>query len=207
MDQMVEEYNDTDPEFPVEHVVSPDLYTQIYTVMSTGEGTPDLAMIHADRVAGFERQNMLESLDSITASNPDLNQDNYIEQAWEVGNIDGEQYAIPLDIHSNVLYYNIDLLEIYDVMHFLDDDVLTIDEIMSLSGKLDDGDYAINNSLISWVLLSLVVDLGGDISDEEGNPTINTPDMEEAMQALVDIEEEGLMTTKGEDGDEMLEGK
>lgn len=206
MDQMVEEYNDTDPEFPVEHVVSPDLYTQIYTVMSTGEGTPDLSIIHADRVAGFERQGMLEPLDDIMTAHSDLNQDNYIEQAWEVGNVDGDQYAIPLDIHSNVLYYNKDLLEKYDATSFLDDDVLTIDEIMSLSGKLDEGDYAINNSLISWVLLGLVVDLGGDISDEEGNPTINTPEMEEAMQALVDIQEEGLMTPNGEDGYAMFQG-
>lgn len=206
MDQMVEEYNDTDPEFPVEHVVSPDLYTQIYTVMSTGEGTPDLSIIHADRVAGFERQGMLEPLDDIMTTHSDLNQDNYIEQAWEVGNVDGNQYAIPLDIHSNVLYYNKDLLEKYDATSFLDDDVLTIDEIMSLSGKLDEGDYAINNSLISWVLLGLVVDLGGDISDEEGNPTINTPEMEEAMQALVDIQEEGLMTPNGEDGYAMFQG-
>src|SRR5699024_3950816 len=112
----------------------------------------------------------------------------------------------PLDIHSNVLYYNKDLLEKYDATSFLDDDVLTIDEIMSLSGKLDEGDYAINNSLISWVLLGLVVDLGGDISDEEGNPTINTPEMEEAMQALVDIQEEGLMTPNGEDGYAMFQG-
>jgi multiple sugar transport system substrate-binding protein len=206
MDQMVEEYNDTDPEFPVEHVVSPDLYTQIYTVMSTGEGTPDLSIIHADRVAGFERQGMLEPLDDIMTTHSDLNQDNYIEQAWEVGNVDGDQYAIPLDIHSNVLYYNKDLLEKYDATSFLDDDVLTIDEIMSLSGKLDEGDYAINNSLISWVLLGLVVDLGGDISDEEGNPTINTPEMEEAMQALVNIQEEGLMTPNGEDGYAMFQG-
>lgn len=206
MDQMVEEYNDTDPEFPVEHVVSPDLYTQIYTVMSTGEGTPDLSIIHADRVAGFERQGMLEPLDDIMTTHSDLNQDNYIEQAWEVGNVDGDQYAIPLDIHSNVLYYNKDLLEKYDATSFLDDDVLTIDEIMSLSGKLDEGDYAINNSLISWVLLGLVVDLGGDISDEEGNPTINTPEMEEAMQALVDIQKEGLMTPNGEDGYAMFQG-
>lgn len=206
MDQMVEEYNDTDPEFPVEHVVSPDLYTQIYTVMSTGEGTPDLSIIHADRVAGFERQGMLEPLDELMATHSDLNQDNYIEQAWEVGNVDDVQYAIPLDIHSNVLYYNKDLLEKYDATSFLDDDVVTIDEIMSLSGKLDEGDYAINNSLISWVLLGLVVDLGGDISDEEGNPTINTPEMEEAMQALVDIQEEGLMTPNGEDGYAMFQG-
>src|SRR5699024_12840496 len=79
MDQMVEEFNDTIPEFPVEHVVSPDLYTQIYTVMSKGEGTPDLSIIHADRVAGFERKGMLEPLDVIMTTHSDLNQDNYIE--------------------------------------------------------------------------------------------------------------------------------
>src|SRR5699024_7652715 len=59
MDQMLEEYNDTDLEFPVEHVVSPDLFTQIYQVMSTVQGQTDLSIIHADRVSECERQCML----------------------------------------------------------------------------------------------------------------------------------------------------
>lgn len=206
MDQMVEEYNDTDPEFPVEHVVSPDLYTQIYTVMNTGEGTPDLSIIHADRVEGFVNQDMLKSMNHLTESNPTLSQENYIEQAWEAGTVEDEQYAIPLDIHSNVLYYNEDLLEQYGVENFLDDDVLTFDEIMSLEGQLEEGDFAINNSLISWVLLAQVVNLGGDISDGEGNPTIDTPEMHEAMQVIVDTVDAGLMTPNGEDGYAMFQG-
>lgn len=207
MDQMIEEYNDTDPEFPVSHVVTPDLYTQIYTVMNTGEGTPDLAIIHADRVEGFVRFNMLKPFDDLMGNHPNLVEDNYIEQAWTAGEVDGSQYTIPLDVHSNVLYYNEDLLAEYGVEHFLDDDVLTFDEIMSLEGELDEGHYAINTSLMSWVLLAQAVNLGGDISDDEGNPTIDTPEMREAVQALVEVEEAGLMTPQGEDGYAMFQGQ
>lgn len=207
MDEMIQEYNDTDPEFPVSQVITPDLYTQIYTVMNTGEGTPDLSIIHADRVQGFVELDMLEPFDELMSSQDVLQADNYIDQAWEAGNVEGTQYTIPLDIHSNVLYYNKDLMAQYGVEDFLDDDVLTFDEIMSLEGQLDEGVYAVNNSLISWVLLAETVNLGGDISDEEGNPTINTPEMQEAMQKLVEIEEAGLMTPNGEDGYAMFQGQ
>lgn len=207
MDQMIDEYNSTDPEFPVSHVVTPDLYTQIYTVMNTGEGTPDLSIIHADRVKGFVDLDMLEPMDDLMNSHDTLQADNYIEQAWDAGTVEDSQYTIPLDIHSNVLYYNNDLLAKYDAESFLDDDVLTFDEIMSLQGELDEGQYAINNALISWVLLAETVNLGGDISDEEGNPTINTPEMQQAMEALVEVEEAGLMTPNGEDGFAMFQSQ
>lgn len=206
MDDLVQEYNDTDPEFPVEHVITPDLYTQIYTVMNTGEGTPDLSIIHADRVAGFDSLDMVKSFDDLMETHPNLNQDNYIDQAWEAGTVDGSQFAIPLDIHSNVLYYNEDLLAKYGVEHFLDDDVLTFDEIMSLQGQMEEGEFVINNALISWVLLAQVRNLGGDISDEAGNPTIDTPEMREGMEALREVAEAGLMTPNGEDGFAMFQG-
>lgn len=207
MDQMIEEYNSTDPEFPVSHVVTPDLYTQIYTVMNTGEGTPDLSIIHADRVQGFVELDMVEPMDDLMNTHDKLNSDNYIEQAWDAGTVGDTQYTIPLDIHSNVLYYNKDLLAKYDAEKFLDDNVVTFDEIMSLQGKLDEGQYAINNSLISWVLLAETVNLGGNISDEDGNPTIDTPEMHEAMEAIVEVEKAGLMTPNGEDGFAMFQGE
>ncbi|WP_225743848.1 extracellular solute-binding protein [Marinilactibacillus sp. Marseille-P9653] len=207
MDEMIQEYNDTDPEFPVSQVITPDLYTQIYTVMNTGEGTPDLSIIHADRVQGFVELDMLEPFDELMSIQDVLSSENYIDQAWDAGTVNDSQYTIPLDIHSNVLYYNEDLLAQYGAESFLDDDVLTFDEIMSLEGQLDEGVYAINNALISWVLLAETVNLGGDISDADGNPTINTPEMQEAMEALVQVEQAGLMTPNGEDGFAMFQGQ
>lgn len=200
MDAMVQEYNDTDPEFPVESVITADMYTKIYTVMNTGKDVPDLALIHADRVPQFVDLNMLESIEGLTASQPELTGDNYLETAWNAGTYEGSQYTIPLDIHGNVMYYNTDLLEKYDATEFLEDNVVTIDEMLSLEGKLDEGDYVVNNALIEWVALGNVVNLGGQISDDAGNPTINTPEMKTVVEALKSIADKGLMTPYGEDG-------
>lgn len=199
MDNMVKAYNDTNPEIKVKSVVTSDMYTKIYAVMSSKKDIPDLTLIHADRVPGFVQSNMLRPLDDIIKDKKELKEDNYLPQAWNAGSIDGKQYTVPLDIHSNAMYYNKDLLKKYNATNFLDDNVVTFDEIMSLKGKLDSGDYAINNSLISWVTLAQIVNLGGDIQ-KDGQPTVDTPEMRKALDAIKEIVDAGLMTPNGEDG-------
>ena len=200
MDEMVKEYNATDPEYKVEHVITSDMYTKIYTVINSGSGIPDLAIIHADRVPGFVKQGVLEPMTALMEAQPELKESNYLPQAWAAGNVDGTQYAIPLDIHSNAMYYNADLLEEYGVTHFLDDDVVTFDEMLSLEGKMKEGDYVVNNALLSWVILAQIQNLGGDIQDENGNPAVNTPEMKQAIEAIKAVADAGLMTPYGEDG-------
>lgn len=200
MNTMVADYNKTNPEYPVKAVVTSDMYTKIYSVISANKDIPDLAIIHADRVPGFVKSDMLEPVTTLMKEEPELKADNYIPQAWDAGTVDGTQYTIPLDIHANTMYYNIDLLKKYDAMSFLDDNVVTFDEMMSLQGKLKDGDYVVNNSLLSWVILSNLVNFGGDIQDKDGNPTINTPEMKEAFEAIKKLADDKLMTPNGEDG-------
>lgn len=199
MTELVEEYNATEPEHEVKHVVTSDMYTKMYTVMNSGDGVPDLAIIHADRVPNFVSQDLLEPMTSIMEAQPELNADNYLSEAWNAGNIEDTQYTIPLDIHGSAMYYNKDLLAKYGVESFLDDDIVTFDEMLTLQGKLDEGDYVLNDALISWVILAQIQNLGGDIQ-ENGAPTIDTPEMKEAIQAVKDLEEAGLMTPYGEDG-------
>ncbi|HRM20088.1 MAG TPA: extracellular solute-binding protein, partial [Trichococcus flocculiformis] len=205
MDALVAEYNETDPEFPVESVITADMYTKIYTVMNSGKDIPDLTLIHADRVPQFADLDMLEPIEGLMATNTDLSADNYLEVAWNAGNYEGTQYTVPLDIHGNAMYYNTDLLDKYDANTFLDDDVVTIEEILSLDGKLDEGQYAINNALIEWVTLANVVNAGGDISDEAGNPTINTDAMRSVVEQLKSVADAGLMSPYGEDGYAMFQ--
>lgn len=200
MDNMVKEYNKTDPEYPVKAVVTSDMYTKIYTVMNSKKDVPDLTLIHADRVPGFVQSDMLEPMDDVIKDKTEINADNYLPQAWSAGTVDGKQYTVPLDIHSSAMYYNIDLMKEYGVESFLDDNVVTFDEMMSLQGKMKDGDYVVNNALLSWCILAQIVNLGGDISDADGNPTVNTPEMKEALEALKEVANAGLMTPNGEDG-------
>ncbi|WP_027092233.1 extracellular solute-binding protein [Cohnella thermotolerans] len=205
MDQLVKDYNATNPEYKVKHIVTSDMYTKISTVMNTGKGVPDLAIIHADRVPGFVKQGLLEPMTNILASQPEIKQENYLPQAWSTGTIDGTQYTVPLDIHSNVMYYNKDLLKKYNAESFLDDNVVTIDEMLSLKGKLDEGDYVVNDALIGWVMLAELQNEGGDV-EKDGKPTVDTPEMKKAYEEVKKIADAGLMTPFGEDGYLMFQG-
>ncbi|NGZ74362.1 extracellular solute-binding protein [Saccharibacillus alkalitolerans] len=199
MDNLVKEYNATNPEIKVKHVVTSDMYTKISTVLSSGKGVPDLTIIHADRVPGYVKQKQLEPMTAVMQAQPELKEANFLPQAWGAGNIDGTQYTVPLDIHSNVMYYNKDLLKKYGAESFLDDNNVTIDEILSLKGKLDEGDYVVNDALIGWVMLAQIQNLGGDIQ-KDGKPAVNTDVMRQAIEDVKKINDAGLMTPFGEDG-------
>ncbi|KWX88672.1 ABC transporter substrate-binding protein [Paenibacillus riograndensis] len=199
MDHLVKDYNATNPEIKVKHVITSDMYTKLSTVLNSGKGVPDLTIIHADRVPGYVKQGVLEPMTAVTAAQPEIKQENYLPQAWSTGTIDGTQYTVPLDIHSNVMYYNKDLLKKYNAESFLDDNVVTIDEMLSLQGKLDEGDYVVNDALLGWVILAQIQDLGGDIQ-ENGKPAVNTPVMKQAFENVKKINDAGLMTPFGEDG-------
>ncbi|MGF9700678.1 extracellular solute-binding protein [Paenibacillus sp. MABNR03] len=199
MDQLVKEYNATEPEIKLKHVITSDMYTKLSTVINSGKGVPDLAIIHADRVPGFVKQDVLEPMTAMLAAQPEIKEENYLPQAWSTGTIDGTQYTVPLDIHSNVMYYNEDLLKKYNAESFLDDDVVTIDEMLSLQGKLDEGDFVVNDALLGWVILGQLQNVGGDVQ-KDGKPALNTPEMKAAFESVKKIADAGLMTPFGEDG-------
>jgi multiple sugar transport system substrate-binding protein len=199
MDQLVKDYNATDPEMKVKHVITADMYTKMSTVLNSGNGIPDLSIIHADRVPGFVKQDVLEPMTAVIEAQSELKEENYLPQAWSSGNIDGTQYTIPLDIHSNAMYYNKDLLKKYNVEHFLDDNVVTFEEMLSLQGKLDEGDFVVNDALLSWVIFAQIQNLGGDIQ-KDGKPAVNTPEMKKAIESIKELNDAGIMTPYGEDG-------
>jgi multiple sugar transport system substrate-binding protein len=199
MDQLVKDYNATDPEMKVKHVITADMYTKMSTVLNSGNGIPDLSIIHADRVPGFVKQDVLEPMTAVIEAQSELKEENYLPQAWSSGNIDGTQYTIPLDIHSNAMYYNKDLLKKYNVEHFLDDNVVTFEEMLSLQGKLEEGDFVVNDALLSWVIFAQIQNLGGDIQ-KDGKPAVNTPEMKKAIESIKELNDAGIMTPYGEDG-------
>src|SRR5699024_402808 len=71
--------------------------------------------------------------------------------------------------------------------------------MMSLAGKMEDGDFVVNNALLSWCILAQIVNLGGDI-ENNGQPTLDTPEMKKAFESLKEVADAGLMTPNGEDG-------
>ncbi|MFC4596641.1 extracellular solute-binding protein [Cohnella hongkongensis] len=199
MDQLVKNYNAANPDFQVKHVITADMYTKLSTVLNTGKDIPDLAIIHADRVPGYVKQGKLEALTNIMASHPEIKEENYLPQAWNTGSINGVQYTVPLDIHSHTMYYNKDLLAKYGVEHWLDDHNVTVDEMLELQGKMEEGHYVVNDALLGWGMLGQIQNLGGDIQ-VDGKPAVDTDVFRQAYQSVKKIADAGLMTPFGEDG-------
>ncbi len=111
--QIIDQYNDTQsPTYPIQCVtlVWDDYYTKLQTAVATGNG-PDTGVSHVSKLYELAETGVVEPLDGYLEQ-LGINLADYYEQASiDAVTIDGQIYAIPLDTHCEVMYYNLDLLE------------------------------------------------------------------------------------------------
>jgi len=201
MKQIVNDYNKTNPKFKVKNVSieADDMYKKIPTVVNSGKGIPDLTIVHAERIKQFIDNDLLTTYDDKLADYPEIKAENYVPAGWNIGDINGSRYSVPLDVHSFVMYYNKDLLEKY-APNALDDNVITFDEIKA-AGELSKKDK-IAGIVITWtrpIFLSIYNQLGGDITSDGEKPTLNTPEAKKALELLKGLVDDKITNKDGED--------
>ncbi|WP_314061641.1 extracellular solute-binding protein [uncultured Vagococcus sp.] len=201
MQKMIDDYNKTNPEFKVKNVSlkEGDMYTKIPTVVNSGKNIPDLNIVHAERITQYKDNDMLLTYDELLKDFPEIKADNYVPEAWKLGEKDGSRYSLPLDIHSWGTYYNKELLEKY-LPTALDDNILTFDEIeeASKAAKKDD----IRGLAITWMkpnFLSLYAQNGGELSADGTEPTLDNQAAIDTFDKWLSLSKEGLTTKDGED--------
>ncbi len=201
MTAMVEEYNATNPKVKVVHrpIEAGDFYTKLPTMVATGEDIPDLSIVHVERLPLFAEQGLLTELDSYIAANGNIKAEDYVPVAWEKGNVGGKQYAIPLDVHSFITYYNEDLLAQYGP-NVLDDGAITFDEVIEVS-KLakEDGIYGMGITWMRVKAMAWYAQLGGQLSENGTDPSINNDKMAKVMNTVKDLHDNGYTSLDGED--------
>ena len=84
-------------------------YTKVQTSVAVDEA-PDIMTYHASRIPLAVEQNLLSEITAEDWQTMGLGKDDYAAATWEAVSIDGKQYAVPLDTHPIVLYYNKDAL-------------------------------------------------------------------------------------------------
>lgn len=208
--KLVDDYNNTDPEYKVKNLSlkEADMYAKIPTVVNSGKDIPDLNIVHAERIQMYKDNGLLIAFDDILKDFPEINADNYIEEAWRMGDIDGERYSIPFDIHNWGTYYNKELLDKY-APNALDDEMLTFDEIMEAGEKAKADD--IRGIAISWMkpnFLSLFKQEGGELTENGTDPALDTDATVKAIERWHEMYEAGVTTKDGEDTNQLfLAGK
>ncbi|HJX44512.1 MAG TPA: substrate-binding domain-containing protein [Geodermatophilus sp.] len=180
-------------------------YTKLALSTSSGR-PPDVTVAHLSRVPLLAQAELLEPVaDQFTAAG--ITEDQFTPAAWQKATVDGTTYAVPIDTHPFVLYYNTELAEQAGLldetgenlkpMRNADDFVATLQAMKDSTGN----EYAAVASITvdpstCWRFFMMVYSgLAGPIVEDLGTRvTIDRAAMEESFAFLQGLTgEQGLM--------------
>ncbi|MCW2874770.1 MAG: transporter substrate-binding protein [Streptomyces oryziradicis] len=83
-------------------------YTKL--ALATASGTPpDVGICHLSRLPLLAAAGLLEPVENAGVTDLGITRDRFTPAAWHKATVDGTVYAIPLDTHPFVLFYNVEL--------------------------------------------------------------------------------------------------
>lgn len=122
---LVDSVNALNPGFRATQTVlawGPPYYTKL-AMASAGGRAPDVAVMHASRIAGYAPGGLLEPWDEDLLAEVGVRESDFPPLVWQKGRYDGKLYSIALDTHPFVLYHNTDLAkkaEVADALQTMD---------------------------------------------------------------------------------------
>jgi multiple sugar transport system substrate-binding protein len=108
MRALVDDFNASQPDV---RVVSTTLkwgepfYTKLITSSVVGAG-PDLATVHLSRLVNLAGGGVLRPISDAELAQVGLKGSDFLPRQWEKARYEGKTWAVPLDMHPLVLYYN-----------------------------------------------------------------------------------------------------
>jgi len=111
MQQMEDVYRKANPGTPLQAVTlawGNPYYTKL-TLATVGRKPPNVAVAHLTRMKTLQAAGLLEELRPADLARHGMSAEMFNQRAWNTGLVDGKIYAIPIDTHPFVLYYNTDI--------------------------------------------------------------------------------------------------
>lgn len=110
VERIVDDFNASQADIVVkqQRIESNEYYTRLGTALSFGSG-PDVAVVHADRLSPYVKAGQVLALDDL-AKKVSFSFGGIDETNRRTVQYEGRDYAVPLDTHFHMLYYNRDIL-------------------------------------------------------------------------------------------------
>ncbi|MDR7277482.1 extracellular solute-binding protein [Catenuloplanes atrovinosus] len=86
----------------------PPYYTKL-SMAAAGGRAPDVAILHLARLSSFAPGRLLDPFPQELLTAAGITPDRFLPAIWDRCVVDGQVYAIPLDTHPFVMYYNTEL--------------------------------------------------------------------------------------------------
>lgn len=113
MKQLVDGFNDSQKDVKVTTTTlkwGEPFYTKVKTASAVGEG-PDVVTIHLSRLSGLAQTGVLRPISQSEVDASTLKGGDFFDKLWTKAHYQDKLYAVPLDTHALVLYYNKDLIK------------------------------------------------------------------------------------------------
>ncbi|UJF36284.1 type 2 periplasmic-binding domain-containing protein [Paenibacillus hexagrammi] len=192
MDQIISNFNKSQDEILIKNVKLEwaEYYTKLVTGVSGGKG-PDIGISHTSKLPELIKAGVVTPLDD-TAKAAGLKWEDYNSNILSSATVDGKHYAVPIDTHPFIMYYNKKHLQTAGLLDGNGKPILEpgadgfVKFLTTLKEKLpkDVTPFAFSNNAddpyrLWWALYS---QQGGNdvISDDGKSPAI---DMDKAMKA------------------------
>ena len=210
MTAMLAQLHKQQPNLDIRSLILPwgnPYYTKL-SIAAVGGSPPDVAISHATRLVEFAPAGLLEPFDPAQLERHGIGPDKFIDKAWKLGTFNGKQYAIPLDTHPFVLYYNTKLakqaglLDAKGVLRDMSGQSALLDAFEAVKRKTDaTGLIMETRGVTPWRLfLTLYTQLGGrPVVSADG--TELTMEDDKALRALEWMAEPHKRGAGGQDVD------
>jgi multiple sugar transport system substrate-binding protein len=201
VDQIVNGFNESQKEVSVKtlRLESNEYYAKLGTALASGKG-PDVAVAHADRLAPFVQAGQLSALDGL-ATKADFNFSEITDANVESVSYDGKPYAVPLDTHFHMFYYNKDLLGKAGLLN--EDGTPKFGEIspegfkkflLEIKSKVPDiTPFGVNTPYFHEPFYNLYYQAGGSIlTDDLSKASLNNEKALSVLKFYLDLYDQGL---------------
>ena len=205
---MVEEFNRThdDIVMTTDTVKFDNYYTKLTTAL-TAQKAPDVVVVHRSNLLKYAPKGVLYPLnDALASMNAPL--DDYVPAALEGCRFGDTLYALPLDVHALIMYYNNDLFKQagVDAPVSLADFFQAAQAVQNKTGAMG---VALDNTTATYkaytltrLFMSMLEQQGTHIlTDDLKKANFNNPAGEAAVQALIDMVNKYKITPEGLDYD------
>ncbi|WP_078856897.1 extracellular solute-binding protein [Streptomyces sp. NBRC 109706] len=108
MDEMLETATSGADAFSVDRTIlewGPSYYTKL-AMAAAGGRAPEVAVLHLSRLAGYAPGGLLDPFDLDVLAEFGVGEEHFAPAIWERAKWDGEVYAIPLDTHPFIVFYD-----------------------------------------------------------------------------------------------------
>lgn len=179
-------------------------YSKVQTSAAVGEA-PDIMTYHASRIPLGVKQGTLQEITADDWKTMGLAQSDYAPATWDAVTVEGKQYAVPLDTHPIVLYYNKDLLEKAGMlgedgkpkgMDSRENFTATLKALKKSGVKFPLGSVTADGNFMFRTVYSLMGQQDGELmTDGEFLAGDNAGKLENALAVLQEWTKEGLQST------------